>query len=100
MATRSAHAAGHRNTELLLLLRLSDLSHLALLQLLESVVVLLGDLEVLHLTLKLLILGGKLLLLRDHAHVDILLVGCGNLLLLCLQHFNLLSELELLHCEE
>jgi hypothetical protein len=28
-----------------------------------------------------------------------LLVGSGDLLLLCLQHLNLLSELELLHCE-
>jgi hypothetical protein len=37
--------------------------------------------------------------LRDHAHVDILLVSSGDLLLLCLQHLNLLSELELLHCE-
>jgi hypothetical protein len=28
-----------------------------------------------------------------------LLVGCGDLLLLCLQHLDLLSERELLHCE-
>jgi hypothetical protein len=35
--------------------------------------------------------------LRDHAHVNILLVGCGDLLLLCLQHLNLLSEGKLLH---
>jgi hypothetical protein len=84
-------AAGHGNAKLLL----SDLAHLALLHL-ESIVVLV-DLKILHLTLQLLILCRKLLLLRDHAHVDILLVGCGDLLLLCLQHLDLLSERELLH---
>ena len=84
-------AAGHGYAKLLL----TDLAHLALLHL-ESIVVLV-DLKILHLALKLLILGGKLLLLRDHAHVDILLVGCGDLLLLCLQHLDLLSERELLH---
>jgi hypothetical protein len=47
--------------------------------------------------LELLRLSGKLLLLGNHAHVDILLVGCGDLLLLCLQHLDLLSERELLH---
>ena len=84
-------AAGHGDAKLLL----TDLAHLTLLHL-ESIVVLV-DLEILHLALKLLILGGKLLLLGDHAHVDILLVGCGDLLLLCLQHLDLLSERELLH---
>jgi len=84
-------AASHRNAKLLL----TDLAHLALLHL-ECTVVLV-DLEILHLALELLILSGKLLLLGNHAHVDILLVGCGDLLLLCLQHLDLLSERELLH---
>jgi hypothetical protein len=78
-------------------LLLAHLAHLAMLHLLESVV--LVDLKVLHLSLQLFVLGRKLLLLRDHAHVDILLVSSGDLLLLCLQHLDLLSELELLHCE-
>lgn len=92
MATRGSHTAGHRNAELLL----AHLAHLAMLHLLEGVV--LVDLKVLHLSLQLFVLGRKLLLLRDHAHVDVLLVGSGDLLLLCLQHLNLLSELKLLHC--
>jgi hypothetical protein len=93
MAARQAHAASHAgNTKLLL----TDLAHLSLLHLLESIVVLV-DLKILHLALQLLILRGKLLLLGNHAHVDILLVGCGDLLLLCLQHLNLLSERKLLH---
>jgi hypothetical protein len=92
VATGDAHTAGHGNTKLLLL---TDLAHLTLLHLLEGVV--LVDLQVLHLALQLLILGRKLLLLRDHAHVDILLVSCGDLLLLCLQHLDLLSERKLLH---
>ena len=69
-----------------------------MLHLLEGIV--LVDLKVLHLSLQLFVLGRKLLLLRDHAHVDILLMSSGDLLLLCLQHLNLLSELELLHCEK
>ena len=93
MAGRGSHTASHRNTELLL----THLAHLAMLHLLEGVV--LVDLEILHLSLQLFVLGRKLLLLRDHAHVDILLVSSSDLLLLCLQHLNLLSELELLHCE-
>lgn len=91
MATRGSHTASHWNADLLL----THLAHLAVLHLLESVV--LVDLKILHLSLQLFVLGRKLLLLRDHAHVDILLVGSGDLLLLCLQHLNLLSELELLH---
>lgn len=47
--------------------------------------------------MQLLVLSRELLLLRDHAHVDILLVGSGDLLLLLLQHFNLLGESKLLH---
>jgi hypothetical protein len=43
-------------------------------------------------------LVGELLLGLDHAQVDILLMGCGNLLLLLLKEFNLLGESELLHC--
>ena len=50
------------------------------------------NVEVLHLTLQLLKLVRQLLLLRYHAHVDILLVSCGDLLLLLLQHFYLLGE--------
>jgi hypothetical protein len=46
----------------------------------------LGHLEVLHLTL------------REHAHVDILLMRSSQLILLCLQEFNLLGKGELLHC--
>jgi hypothetical protein len=94
VAAGKAYTASHGNTKLLL----ADLSHLALRHLLEGIVVLV-HLKVLHLTLQLLILCRKLLLLRDHTHVDILLVSCGNLLLLCLQHLNLLSERKLLHCE-
>lgn len=96
MAAGDTHTSGHGNTKLL---RLSNLAHLALLHLLESVVVLV-DLKVLHLALQLLVLRGKLLLLWDHTHVYILLVSCGDLLLLCLQHLNLLSERKLLHWEE
>ena len=73
MATRGSHTASHWNTKLLL----THLAHLAMLHLLESVV--LVDLKILHLSLQLFVLGRKLLL--------------------CLQHLNLLSELELLHCE-
>lgn len=94
MATRGSHTAGHWNANLLL----THLTHLAMLHLLEGIV--LVDLKVLHLSLQLFVLGRKLLLLRDHAHVDILLMSSGDLLLLCLQHLNLLSELELLHCEK
>jgi len=44
-------------------------------------------------------LVGELLLGLNHAQVDILLMSCGNLLLLLLKKFNLLSESELLHCK-
>lgn len=93
MATWGAQASSHGHTKLLL----TDLAHLALLQLLEGVVVLV-DLKILHLALQLLVLSRKLLLLWDHAHVNVLLVSCSDLLLLCLQHLNLLSECKLLHC--
>jgi len=53
--------------------------------------------HVLHLALHLLVWGGQLLLLRYHAHVDILLVRGGDLLLLRLEHLNLLCESKLLH---
>jgi hypothetical protein len=66
---------------------------LLLLRELECVVV--GDLT-LHLSEGLV---GELLLGLDHAQVDILLMGCSNLLLLLLKEFNLLGESELLHCE-
>jgi hypothetical protein len=66
---------------------------LLLLRELECVVV--GDLT-LHLSEGLV---GKLLLGLDHAQVHVLLMGCGNLLLLLLKEFNLLGEGELLHCE-
>lgn len=48
----------------------------------------LGHLEVLHLTL------------RQHTHVDILLVCSSQLVLLCLQQLDLLGESELFHCGE
>lgn len=66
---------------------------LLLLRELECVVV--GDLA-LHLGEGLV---GELLLGLNHTQVDILLVGCGDLLLLLLKEFDLLSESELLHCE-
>ena len=83
------HPTCHRNAKVLL-------AHWLLLKLEVGVR---RDIEILHLTLQLLKLVGQLLLLRDHAHVDILLVGGGDLLLLRLQHLNLLCERELLHCE-
>jgi len=39
----------------------------------------------------------KVLLWLDHAHVDILLMRCSNLLLLLLEHFDLLRNCELFH---
>lgn len=56
-----------------------------------------GYVEILHLTLQLLKLIGQLLLLRDHAHVDVLLVRRSNLLLLLLQHLDLLGQRQLFH---
>lgn len=44
--------------------------------------------------------GWQLLLLWDHAHVDVLLVGSGNLLLLLLQELDLLLQSQLFHCRE
>lgn len=44
-------------------------------------------------------LVGELLLGLDHAQVDVLLVGCSNLLLLLLKEFDLLGESELFHYE-
>jgi hypothetical protein len=43
-----------------------------------------ADAEVLHLSLELLVLSRQLLLLRNHAHANILLVGGSDLLLLLL----------------
>lgn len=63
-------AARHGNTKMLL-------SHLCLLWKLEAAR--LGDIEILHLALQ------------------ILLVRCRNLLLLLLQHLNLLGKSQLLH---
>ena len=40
-----------------------------------------------------------MLLLWYHAHVDILLVRGGDLLLLLLQHLDLLCKSKLLHCK-
>lgn len=71
------------------------LSHLCLLWKLEAAR--LGDIEILHLALQLLELVRQLLLLWNHAHVYILLVRCRNLLLLLLQHLNLLGKSQLLH---
>jgi len=39
----------------------------------------------------------ELLLRLDHAHVNILLVRCGNLLLLLLEDLDLLCDGELFH---
>lgn len=70
----------------------------------EVLLSLLGELEgirllhVLHLALHLELLAGKVLLRRDHAHVDILLMRSGNLLLLLLQGLNLLGDSKLFHC--
>ena len=96
MSAGSTHTASHWNSELLLLLLLLLLCHLLLLEL--ELVGVGGDVEVLHLALQLLELVGQLLLLWDDAHVDVLLVGGGDLLLLLLEHFDLLGEGELLHC--
>ena len=69
--------------------------------LLELILVGVGrDIEILHLALQLLKLVGQLLLLWNHAHVDILLVRSSDLLLLLLEHLNLLGESKLLHCGE
>ena len=89
MCRRRRHATCHRYPKVLL-------AHWLLLKLEGARVW--RDIEVLHLTLQLLELVGQLLLLWDHAHVDILLVGCGDLLLLRLQHFDLLCEGKLFHC--
>lgn len=83
VACRWAH--GTRQLQMLLLL-------LWLLRELEGVVA--GNLT-LHLGEGLI---GELLLGLDHAQVDVLLVGCSDLLLLLLKEFNLLGESELLHC--
>lgn len=53
--------------------------------------------EILHLALQLLELIGELLLLRDHTHVNILLVCGSDLLLLLLEHFDLLCQSQLFH---
>jgi len=87
---RVAHATSHRHAKLLLL------THLGLLELAKLIRVR-RDIQTLHLALQLLELVGQLLLLWYHAHVDILLVCGGNLLLLLLEHFDLLSERELFH---
>jgi hypothetical protein len=84
-----SHASSHRDAEL---------AHLGLLRELESGGVR-GYVEVLHLALQLLELVGKLLLLRDHSHVNILLVCGSDLLLLLLEHFDLLGQSQLFHCE-
>lgn len=61
----------------------------------------LGELEVVgsdigHLALHLEV--AEMLLRLDHAHVDILLVCCGDLLLLLLKDLDLLCNGKLLHC--
>ena len=78
----------HRDSEVLLLL-------LHLLHLLgELVVVDLGR-DIGHLALHLEV--AELLLRLDHAHVHILLMRCGNLLLLLLENLDLLCDGELFH---
>jgi hypothetical protein len=74
------------------MLWLSQLGLLLLLlsEMLEGSEAVRADAEVLHLCLELLVLSRQLLLLRDHAHANILLVRSGDLLLLLLKSFNLL----------
>ena len=52
-----------------------------------------------HLSLHLKVGTGKVLLWLNHAHVDILLVCCSDLLLLLLEDLDLLGNGELFHCE-
>ena len=77
----------HGDCEMLLLLHLLHLLG-------ELVVVDLGR-DIGHLALHLEV--AELLLRLDHAHVDILLVRRGNLLLLLLEDFDLLCNGELFH---
>lgn len=56
-------------------------------------------LHVLHLALHLKLLAGEVLLGRDHAHVDILLMSGSDLLLLLLEGLDLLGDGKLLHHE-
>jgi hypothetical protein len=44
------------------------------------------------------VIGLQLLLRRDHAHINILLMSCCYLLLLLLQSVNLLLKSKLFHC--
>lgn len=93
MSGWGSKSTSHRDTQLLLsqlLLSHLLLSHL-LLRKLEGIGVR-GDIEILHLALQLLELIGQLLLLWNHAHVDVLLMGRGDLLLLLLEHLNLLCQ--------
>jgi hypothetical protein len=75
----------HGDTQVLLLLHL--LCKLVVVYLRRHI----GHLSRLHLEV------AKLLLWLDHAHVDILLVGRCNLLLLLLQNLDLLCDGELFH---
>ena len=54
----------------------------------------------LHLLLRWEASSRKLLLLRYHAHVHILLMHASNLLLLLLELFDLLLQGKLLHCND
>lgn len=76
----------HLDTEVLLLRHLHLLGELVVVDLGRDIWNLAWHLEV-----------AELLLRLDHAQVDILLVCCGNLLLLLLEDFNLLCDGELLH---
>jgi hypothetical protein len=53
-----------------------------------------------HLSLHLEVGTRKVLLRLNHAHVNILLVSCSNLLLLLLKNFDLLGDSELFHCKK
>jgi hypothetical protein len=88
-----SHAACHGNLQILWVAQLRLLL-LLLSEMLEGGEAVRADAEVLHLVLhlclELLVLSRQLLLLGNHAHANILLMGSSDLLLLLLKSFNLL----------
>lgn len=59
-----------------------------------------GHLALVHLLAR--IVGTRLhgLLLRDHSHIDILLMCSSDLLLLLLEELDLLLQSKLFHCDD